>query len=260
MLLNERVAIVTGGAEGIGKGIALKFAAEGCSVIIADIGEAEGEKTAKEISGKNRKGLFVKCDVTDYRSVNDMVKGTVAEFGGVDILVNNAGGILGMTGVPIEDITEEQWTNVIDLNLKSQFLCCQAVTKYMKERRYGKIINISSIGAVCPPASVIAYHAAKGGVLGLTIDLAVHLAPFNIYVNAILPGPIRTSFWKPIIKDIPGDKDLFFSELAKKEVPLQRIGTPDDIGGAALFLASELSSYVTGQTICVAGGQPLMPV
>jgi NAD(P)-dependent dehydrogenase (short-subunit alcohol dehydrogenase family) len=128
----------------------------------------------------------------------------------------------------------------------------------MKAKKYGKIINISSIGAVHPAVSVVHYHAAKAGVLGLTYNLAFELAPFNICVNAILPGPIRTPFWEPVTKGIQ-DKDTYFTELAKKEIPLKRIGTPEDIAGVALFLASELSSYVTGETIFVGGGVPQLP-
>lgn len=158
----------------------------------------------------------------------------------------------------IEDVTEEQWDKMLDLNLKSQFLCCKAVAPYMKEKKYGKIINISSLGAVHPAVSVVHYHSAKAGVLGLTYNLAFELAPFNICVNAILPGPIRTPFWEPVTKGIK-DKDAYFAELAQKEVPLRRMGTPEDIARVATFLASELSAYVTGETIFVGGGLHQLP-
>jgi len=186
-----------------------------------------------------------------------MVGKVITKFGKVDILVNNAGGVFGPEG-SLDDVTEEEWDKILDLNLKSQFLCCKAVVPHMKAKKYGKIVNLSSIGAVHPAVSVVHYHAAKAGVLGLTYNLAFELAPFNICVNAILPGPIRTPFWEPVIKGIK-DKDAYFAELAKKEIPLQRIGTPEDIAGAALFLASELSSYVTGETIFVGGGVPQLP-
>ena len=257
MLLSSRVAIITGGAKGIGRGIALKFAAEGCSIVIADISAAEGKKTVEEVSKRGGDGIFVRCDVTDSRQVWNMVGKVITKFGKVDILVNNAGGVFGPEG-SIDDVTEEEWDKILDLNLKSQFLCCKAVVPHMKAKKYGKIINISSLGAVHPAVSVVHYHAAKAGVLGLTYNLAFELAPFNICVNAILPGPIRTPFWEPVIKGIK-DKDAYFAELAKKEIPLQRIGTPEDIAGAALFLASELSSYVTGETIFVGGGVPQLP-
>jgi len=257
VLLSDRVAIITGGAVGIGRGIALKFAAEGCSVIIADIDAIEGKKTAGEVSKKGGEGIFVSCDVTVGRQVQDMVGKAVSKFGKIDILVNNAGGVPDPKG-SLAEVTEEQWDRSLDLNLKSAFLCCQAVVPHMKKNKYGKIINISSLGAVHPAVSVVHYHAAKAGVLGLTYNLAFELAPFNIAVNAILPGPIRTPFWEPVTRDIP-DKDAYFAEIAKKEVPMQRVGTPEDIAGAALFLASELSAFVSGETINVAGGLPQLP-
>jgi NAD(P)-dependent dehydrogenase (short-subunit alcohol dehydrogenase family) len=254
VLLKGRVAIVTGGAVGIGRGIALKFAGEGCSVGVVDISAAEGEKTARGVVKRGKEGIFIKCDVTDGRQVRDMVSQAIGKFGRIDILVNNAGGVF-RGGGQIEEIAEEQWDKLLNLNLKSQFLCCQAVVPYMKERKYGRIINVSSLGAVHPPAPLAHYHAAKGGVLGLTTNLAFELAPYNICVNAILPGPIRTEFYTEILKSVP-DKEAFFASLGKR-VPLGRMGTPEDIAGVALFLASELSAYVTGESIRVTGGIPL---
>lgn len=258
MLLTDRVAIVTGGAVGIGRGIALKFASEGCSVVIADISEVEGKKTAAAVNDKGGKGLFVKCDVTSSAQVNAMVDTAVKEFGKLDILVNNAGGVPGIKGEKLEDVTEEEWDKFVNLNLKSAFLCCKAAVPHMKKRRYGKIVNLSSVGAVHPAVSVVHYHAAKGGVIGLTYNLAYELAPHNIHVNAILPGPVKTPFWDPVLKNIP-DPDAYFEEIGKREVPLGRIGTPEDIAGSALFLASDLSSFVTGDILYVAGGIPQLP-
>jgi len=255
MLLSDRVAIITGGAKGIGRGIALQFAREGCSIVIADVAAEEAKKTIEEVSAAGSEAIFVTCDVTSNSQVQDMVKQTIAKFKKVDILVNNAGGLF-QSRWTIEDVTEEQWDKVMDLNLKSQFLACKAVVPHMKEMKYGRIINLSSIGAISPPTSVIHYHSAKAGVLGLTCNLAVELAPFNICVNAIMPGPIRTAFWDPLTSEL-SDEDAFFADVARNEVPLQRIGTPQDIAGAALYLASELSSYVTGGTITVSGGLPL---
>lgn len=255
MLLSDKVAIVTGGSKGIGRGIALKFAEEGCSVVVASTHRDEGIKTTEEISNKGGRSLFVQCDVTKAEQVQTMVNKVIERFGKIDILVNNAGGInVARTGVGMGQ-TEEEWDRLLDLNLKSVFLCCKAVIPHMKTRRYGKIINISSMGAIMPGRPNPGYHAAKAGVIGLTINLAFELAPFNINVNAILPGPIRTSFWEIITKDIT-DIDSFWKELAKG-IPLQRYGTPEDIAGVALFLASELSSFVTGVIIPVSGGLPL---
>ena len=254
MLLANRVAIITGGARGIGKGIALKFAVEGCSIVIADVLMPEGEKALGEVSKKGRDGLFIQCDVSDTRQVQDMVERVINKFGKVDILVNNAG--IGPLPKSITDISDEEWDRVLAINLKGEFLCCRAVVPHMKEKGYGKIINISSLAAISPPTPNIHYSAAKAGVLGLTLDLALELAPFNICVNAIIPGAIHTDMFEQLIP--PGtNKEDFLVELGKKIAPMQRMGTPEDIAGAALFLASELSGYVTGERIIVGGGCPL---
>jgi 3-oxoacyl-[acyl-carrier protein] reductase len=258
VLLKDKVAIVTGGAMGIGRGIALKFGEEGAAVVVADISEAEGKQTAAGVTGKGGRGLFVACDVTSSARVNSMVAAAIKEFGQIDILVNNAGGVPGIQGETLENVTEAEWHRFIDLNLTSVFLCCKAVVPHMKQRRYGKIVNFSSMGAVRPSVSVVHYHAAKAGVIGLTYNLAYELAPHNIYVNAVLPGPVRTPFWAPVLKRVP-DPDAYFAEIGKKEIPLGRIGTPEDIAGAVLFFASDLSSYVSGDILHVAGGQPQLP-
>jgi NAD(P)-dependent dehydrogenase (short-subunit alcohol dehydrogenase family) len=254
MLLKDRAAIVTGGATGIGRGIALKLAGEGCAVAVADINDKEGENTLKGVLGKSH-GIYIHCDVTKGRQVAEMASAVIRRFGRIDILVNCAGGVPDHQGL-LQDVTEELWDKVLDLDLKSVFLCCKAVVPFMQEKKYGKIVNISSIGAVHPSVSVNHYHAAKAGVLGLTYNLAFELANQNITVNAILPGPVRTPFWDPVMKST-ADPEAQFDAIAKKEVPMQRLGTPEDVAGAALYLASGLSSYVTGQVLTVAGGQPL---
>jgi NAD(P)-dependent dehydrogenase (short-subunit alcohol dehydrogenase family) len=257
MLLKDKVAIITGGAKGMGRGMALKFAEEGCAVVIADIAIKEAEEAVAEIKKKGGNALAIKCDVTSGQQVSETVDKVVKKFGKIDILVNNAGGIAAHT--PVEDLTEEAWDKVFALNLKSDFLFCKYVVPHMKKRKYGKIINLSSIGAVQPPAHEIHYNTAKAGVIGFTTDLANALAPLGINVNCILPGPIRTNFYDAMVgKMSEKDRDNFFNMLGKK-VPLQRVGTPEDIAGAALFLASELSAYVTGHALYVAGGLPLLP-
>ncbi len=257
MLLSNNIALITGGAGGIGRGIALKFAEEGCSVAIADVNILGANDTVAEILKKGRKGLAIQCDVTKSEQVKSTVDQVVRQFGKIDILVNNAGGM--SAAPPIEDLSEELWDQVMALNLKSNFLFSKAVIPYMKDKKYGKIINISSIGAINPPRHSIHYNTAKAGVLGFTYDLAYALAPFNINVNAIVPGLIQTAFYDRLIGPVSDEqKQAFFASLGKM-APLQRVGTPEDIAGAAVFLASNLGSYVTGTSILVSGGMPLAP-
>lgn len=259
MLLSNRVAIITGGAKGIGRGTALKFAEEGCDIAIADVSLEEADQILDEIRKMGREGLVIKCDVTDGIQVRAMVKEVISKFGKVDILVNNAGNIVGSPSNSVATLAEEDWDKVVSLNLKSAFLCSKEVVPYMKEKKDGKIINLSSLGAIHPPKVSPHYNAAKAGILGLTYDMASELGPHNIRVNAILPGPIRTSFYdRTLMSKTEEEIDAFFEVLGKL-APLQRVGVPSDIAGVALFLASELSAYVTGAAIPVSGGMPLKP-
>jgi len=254
------VATITGGAKGIGRGIALKFAEEGCAVVIADIDQKSADKTLAEITQKGGKGLALACDALDIKQVRAAVDKTIAQFSKIDILVNNAGG-MAVDPKPIENMPEADWDRVLTLNLKSLFLFSKAVVPQMKKQKYGRIINLSSAAAINPPAHCIHYHTAKAGIIGFTLDLAYTLAPFNICVNVLLPGPVRTDFYDPMLTKLSEkEKDAFFEELGKGEIPLQRTGTPEDVAGAALFLASDMSSYVTGDALLVSGGSPLRPI
>jgi NAD(P)-dependent dehydrogenase (short-subunit alcohol dehydrogenase family) len=257
MLLQDRVAIITGGGKGMGRGMALRFAEEGCAVAIADIAVKEAEEAVAEIKKAGGSAIAIKCDVTSEKQVKETVEKVLNEFGQIDILVNNAGGIA--PHIPVEDLTEEAWDKTMALNLKSDFFFCKYVVPHMKKRNYGKIINLSSIGAIQPPAHEIHYNTGKAGIIGFTNDLANAVAPLGITVNCILPGPIRTNFYDRNIGSFTDEqKDAFFTMLGKK-TPMQRVGTPEDMAGAALFLASELSAYITGQALYVAGGLPLQP-
>lgn len=258
MLLEKRVAVITGGASGMGKGTALKFASEGCDVAVVDLQLEGAQKVADQIKGMGRRAIAVKVDISQSAEVNAMAERVIHEFGKVDILCNYAGGTAGVKGGNIETATEQDWDKVIGINLKGTFLVCKAIIPHMKAQKYGKVINCASMGGVHPSVSVLHYHSAKAGVIGLTLNLAFELASFGIYVNCIVPGPIDTAFWDPLNKNkSEEERQAMFRAIAKKEIPLGRVGTAEDIAGPALFLASELSSYVTGQILYVAGGQPV---
>ena len=253
MLLKDRVAIITGGSRGMGRAIALRFAGEGCSSVIADVRDKEGERTVGEVKQKGKNAIYVHCDVSNSGQVKDMVAKAISKFGKVDIMVNCAG--IGRPPMLINDISEEEYNRVVDINMKGIFLCCQAIAPHMKENNYGKIINISSLAGISPSPFAIHYAAAKAAALHISNCVALELAKYNVCVNAILPGMIRTDmtadFAPPMVKDL----DAFMGEMAKG-IPLQREGTTDDIASAALFLASEESSYITGDSISVGGGMP----
>ncbi len=259
MLLEGRVAIVTGGAKGMGRAICELFAREGARVTIADIDLTEAQRALAAVEAAGGAGLVVECDVTQSDQVKNMVATTVAKFGRLDILVNNAGAVVGAQGKPtnLEVLSEDAWDKVVDLNLKGVFLCSREAVPHMKANGYGKIVNISSLGAISPPSPHPHYHAAKAGVLGLTYDMAAELGPYNIYVNAIMPGPIRTPFFDEIVAGKTAEEaEAFFAHIGR-QAPLGRMGQPEEIAKAALFFASDLSSYVTGAVLPVSGGLPL---
>ena len=250
--LEKTVAIVTGGGTGIGRSIALEFAKEGANVVICGRRETNLEKAAEEIRALGKRSLAVVTDVSVKPQVQDMVKQTVDSFGSIDILVNNAG---VLRSAPLVDMTESEWDEVIDINLKGVFLCMQAVAPYMMKQKHGKIINISSIcgqgGALGDGAP---YCASKAGVILLTQVAAWELGQYNINVNNIAPGLILT----PMASQERTDGEFAqFLEERKKGILLHRVGKPEDIARTAVFLASEDSSFMTGQTVTVDGGRPI---
>ncbi len=243
--LKNKSAIVTGARQGIGRGIALLLAKAGAKVVVADLDINDCQKVCDEITKNGGQALAVKCDVSKRSDIDAMIKATVDKFGSLDIMVNNAG---IYPFVMFDKMTEADWDKVIDINLKGTFMCSQAAAQVMAEG--GRIIDISSIASVVGFAGLSHYCASKGGVNAMIRALAIELAPKKITVNAVAPGAIET----------PGASQGM-DETAKKQtvaaIPLARMGQPDDIAGAVLYLASDLASYVTGQTIIVDGGWTL---
>jgi 3-oxoacyl-[acyl-carrier protein] reductase len=244
MKLKDHVAIVTGGARGIGKAIALTFLREGAKVAIIDSDKERLEMLKKEI-GRESKGVSViPCDITKSGDVKGMVDQVRKGFGRIDILVNNAGIIRRGT---IETVTEEDWDRVIEVNLKGTFNCCKAVVEIMKKQGYGKIVNVSSIaGKMGDITSAPGYGPSKAGVDALTKTLARQLASYGINVNAVSPHAIET------------EMSAQWSEKRRKEIiasiPLGRLGKPEDVANAVLFLASDEASFITGEILDVNGG------
>jgi len=251
--LSSKTAIVTGGAVGIGFGIAYRLAEAGANVAVADVNNENSEKAAQELVGKGFKAIAVEADVSKAEDVERMVAAVKQAFGGIDILVNNAG---IYPNIPVMGMQEKDFERVLAVNLKGVFLCSQAAARQMiAQGRGGKIINVTSIDALHPSMVGLAhYDASKHGVWGFTKNLALELAPHQIWVNAIAPGGIAT----PGVAAQQGPAAGMDMEAVMKSfterIPMGRIGEPDDIGRAALFLASDLSSYMTGSQVVVDGG------
>lgn len=244
MKLDGKIALVTGASRGIGREIALEMAREGANVAINYAGsEAKALEVAEEIKALGREAITIQADVSSSESVESMVKQTIEAFGRLDILVNNAG--ITKDNLMMR-MKEADWDDVININLKGVFLCTKAVTRQMMKQRSGRIINISSIVGVSGNAGQANYVAAKSGVIGLTKTTAKELASRGITVNAIAPGFITTDMTDKL-------NDETKSEMLK-QIPLARLGEPIDIAKTALFLASEDSRYMTGQTLHVDGG------
>lgn len=242
--INERVAIVTGGAQGIGQGICFRLAEEGAKIAIFDVNLEEAKKTAKEIEKSGGAALALKVDVSKSSEVDAALKQVLSKFGKVDILVNNAG--ISLTS-KVANMTDEIWDRTFAVNMEGVFLCSRAVISHLKERKYGKIINIASVLALRGSMYYAHYGATKAGVVAFTQGLAVELGPHNINVNAVGPGVINTPM---------ADHDVApeVRQRLQKRIPLRRIGVPRDIANAVLFLASDEASYITGQCLYVCGG------
>ena len=263
MDLTNRTALVTGGAGGVGRGIALALAEHGADVVVADLVLEHAEAVAGEVEEKGRRALVCAVDVTEQESVDRMVNQTLGRFEDVDILVNGAGVIGGTGWEQREENAEEDWDMTFAVNLKGVVRVTTAVKGHMKQRRYGKIVNISSIGGRLGNAANPAYNASKAGVISFTQSSTLELAPYDINVNTICPGPVWTPMWERIAHrelafaaDAEGmsPRELFDRRVARG-VPLGRAPTAEDIGHLAAFLASDYARNITGQAINVSGGE-----
>jgi 3-oxoacyl-[acyl-carrier protein] reductase len=241
--LKGKVAIVTGGAQGIGRAIALTLARSGADVVVSDINLEKAQETAREIEALNVRSLAIKSNVADVNEAEQMVKETVDKLGRIDILVNNAG--ITRDNVLLR-MKPEDWDQVMAINLRGTFLCTRTALKFMFRQRSGRIVNIASITGLMGNAGQANYSASKAGIIGFTKATAREYANRGITVNAVAPGFIDTAMTQAI-----PEKER---EMLIKQIPLERLGTADDVASAVYFLVSDLSSYITGQVINVNGG------
>jgi meso-butanediol dehydrogenase/(S,S)-butanediol dehydrogenase/diacetyl reductase len=261
MRLAGKVAVVTGGGSGIGRGIVLCLAREGASIAIPDLQETGAASVAREVQALGRSAIALRCDVTreaDIRASLDRIK---ADLGQIDIVVNNAG-IASPPGMPFTRNTEAEWDQAYEVNVKSVFLMCKAIAPYFMERQAGRIINIASIAGPMASLTMPPYSVAKGSVLILTRIVAKELAPYGVTVNAICPGILWTGFWQDLAQQIadtiPACRGMTARQVFEKRVadvvPMRCEQTPEDIGWAAVFFASDEARFITGQSLMVDGG------
>ena len=258
LALPDKIAIVTGGGTGIGLSIALEFAKAGAAVVVAGRTVARLEKAAAGVRSLGRRALAIQTDVSQKSDVDRMVAGTMDAFGRIDVLVNNAG-MAAPPGMPFTNNTEEDWDRAFAVNTKSVFLTCKAVAPYFIERKAGRIINIASIAGPLSAITMPAYSVAKQGVITFTRILAKELAPHGITVNAICPGVLWTDFWQRLAAHIAATNPAFAGMTARQVfdkrvgdiIPMKCEQHPEDIGWAAVFLASDEARYITGVNLMV---------
>ena len=243
MPLKGQTAVVTGGARGIGKEISLALARDGANIVIADLIAEQSEETAEEIKKLNCKALIQKVDISKTADVENMVQNTINEFKTLDILINNAGVTRDTLMVRMK---EEDWDFVLKVNLTGTFNCSKAAAKYMMKQKKGRIVNIASIVGVMGNAGQANYSASKAGIIGLTKTSARELASRNITVNAVAPGFIDTEMTRSLNENI--------KQQLKEQIPMGKLGRPEDIANCIKFLVSDDASYITGQVVHVNGG------
>lgn len=244
MRLANKVAVVTGGSRGIGRGIVLKLASEGARVVVNyRANSAAADEVVALVEGQGGEAISVQADVGQMADAQRLIKAAVSAYGRLDILVNNAGTTRDML---IMLMKEEDWDLVLNTNLKSAFNCCKVAARTMMKKRYGRIINITSVSGLAGQAGQTNYSASKAGLVGFTKALAKELGPRSITVNAVAPGFVYT--------DLTADLPQEMRDLALKMTPLGRFGTPEDMANAVVFLASDEASFITGQVLSVDGG------
>lgn len=243
--LQDRVAVVTGGGRGIGKGIAWKLAAAGAGVIVSDIDIAQAQLTTDEIRQRHKKVMAAQVDVSQEESIAELIKKVLDRFRNVDILINNAG---IMFRTRLMDISSDEWGRILQVNLTGPFLCTKAVIPLMKKKGFGRIVNISSsAGRSVSTLGGVHYTASKAGLLGLTRAVAKEVGPFGITVNAVCPGLIDTQMARETTSQQELENFLDF-------FPIKRLGTPEEIGDLVVFLCSENAAYITGACLDINGG------
>jgi 2-hydroxycyclohexanecarboxyl-CoA dehydrogenase len=241
-------AVVTGGAQGIGRAIALRLARDGANIGILDIQKETAEKTADEIGRLGVKAIAIQCDATDYQQVKESVARIHKEYGSIDILINNAG--IDMAG-PFVDTDPSQWDKILNVNYRSFLIASHVCIPYMIENKRGNIVSMGSDAGRIGAAGEVLYCGTKAAIMASSKALARELARYNIRVNAVSPGPVHTDLWDQLH---PGEKGQKVTEAVMKVIPMRRLGTPEDVADVVAFFVSEDARYLTGQVLSIDGG------